>query len=92
MLNCPIAEPAKHKLHVKPTSKQKPVSHHLKAPHTNRIDNLGSFIHIGNLEFLLKKDRSLLIGRLDDTHNERLIRWGRGRMQKREKVDWLGRD
>ena len=37
------------------------MSHHLVAPGAYGVDNLGAFVSIGNLEFLLQENGSLLI-------------------------------
>lgn len=48
--------------------------HHLKAASANRVDDFQTFIGICDLELLLEKDRSLLIGRFDDARNKDIVR------------------
>jgi hypothetical protein len=43
------------------------VSHHLKSPGAYSVDDLGALARIGDLEFLLKKYGSLLVGGFDNT-------------------------
>lgn len=47
-----------------------PVSHHLEAFRADGIHYLGSLFSVGDLEFLLKEDRRLLVGGLDYTSDE----------------------
>jgi hypothetical protein len=50
------------------------MSHHLKAPRTNGVNDLSTFFNISNLELLLQKDGRLLIRGLDDAIDEDVIR------------------
>jgi hypothetical protein len=50
------------------------MGHHLETPGTNRIDNLGAFVEVRDLQFLLEKNGRLLIGRLNDAANKDMIR------------------
>ncbi len=65
------------------------MSHHFKAPRTYSVDDFASLLGVGDLEFLLKEDGSLLVGRLDDSGNEEIVRRGGGRMQQRQEIDRL---
>ena len=56
--------------------------HHLVATGTYGIDDLGAFVSISNLEFLLQEDGGLLIRGFDDTRDELLVGGRRGRMQQ----------
>lgn len=49
------------------------MSHHLEAPGTDSIDDLGSFFEVGNLELLLEKDGRLLVRGLDNARNEDMV-------------------
>jgi hypothetical protein len=35
--------------------------HHFETPGTDRIDNLGTLVEVGNFEFLLEEDARLLV-------------------------------
>ena len=66
--------------------------HHLEALRAYCIDNFSSLFGVSNLELLLEKDGCLLVRSLDDARDEKVVRWGRGGMEKRQEVDWLDRD
>jgi hypothetical protein len=55
--------------------------HHLETPRTNRIDNLGTLVEVGDFEFLLEEDARLLVGRLDDTLHKDVVGWRGGWME-----------
>jgi hypothetical protein len=63
-----------------------PVGHHLEPLGAYGINDLGALTRIGDLEFLLKKYRRLLVREFDNSGDKKVIRWGRGRVQEREKV------
>lgn len=65
------------------------MGHHLVTTRTYGVDDLGTFVSIGNFEFLLQENRSLLIRRLDYTRDELIVGGRRGWMQQRKKVDGL---
>ena len=71
------------------TDMKLPVSHHLESLGTDSIDDFGALTRIGNLEFLLKKYRRLLVREFNNSRDKEVIRWGRGRVQEREKVNRL---
>src|SRR5712672_1318656 len=66
-----------------------PVSHHLKSLSTYSVNDLGTFIRIGNLEFLLEKYGRLLVRGFNNARDKEVIWWRRGRVQEREEVDGL---
>ena len=66
-----------------------PVSHHLESLGAYGIDYLSALTRIGDLKFLLKKYRRLLIREFDNSRDKEVIRWGRGRVQEREEVNRL---
>lgn len=66
-----------------------PVGHHFKAASAYGIDNFGTFLDIGDLELLLKENRSLLVGRLYNARNKNVIRRRGRRMKERQEVDRL---
>ena len=53
------------------------MSHHLKAPSTDSVDDLRTFFGIGDLELLLQENGSLLIGGLDNAGHEQGVWWAR---------------
>lgn len=66
-----------------------PMSHHLKTASAYSVHDLRSLLAIRDLELLLKEDGRLLVGRLDDARNKKMIgRAGRG-MKEGEEVDRL---
>lgn len=68
------------------------MSHHLETSCAYSVDNLGTFLDVSDLEFLLEEDGRLLVRRLDDASYEGMIRRRRRRMEEREKVDGLGKE
>lgn len=58
------------------------MSHHLITTSADGIHDLGSLVCVSDLEFLLQENGRLLIGRLDDTHDEELIGRRRRRMKQ----------
>ena len=65
------------------------MSHHLEALRADGIHNLGALFCVSNLQLLLQKNRRLLIGRLDNARDEKIVRRGRRRMKQRKEVDRL---
>ncbi len=66
-----------------------PVSHHLESLGAYGIDNLGPLARISDLEFLLKKYRSLLVREFNNSRDKEVIWRGRGWVQEREEVNRL---
>lgn len=66
-----------------------PMRHHLKAPLADSIHDSAALLSVGNFELLLEKDRSLLVGRLDDSSDKRGIGRRRRRVQEGKEVDRL---
>jgi hypothetical protein len=48
---------------------------HLRTSRTDRIDNLGTLVEVGDFEFLLEEDARLLGRRLDDTLHKDVVGW-----------------
>lgn len=63
--------------------------HHLEPLRTNGVYDLSALLKVRDFEFLLKKDRCLLIGGFNDARHEKMIRRRRRWMQERKKIDWL---
>lgn len=66
-----------------------PVGHHLKSLGAYSIDDLGALTRIGDLEFLLKKYRRLLVRKFYNSRDKEMIWWRRGGVQEREEVNRL---
>ena len=66
--------------------------HHLETSRTDCIYDLGTFIEVGDFEFLLKEDARLLVGRSDNAFHEDVVWRRRGWMEQREEVDGLWKE
>jgi hypothetical protein len=66
-----------------------PVGHHLESLGAYSIDDLGTLTRIGDLEFLLKKYRRLLVRKFYNSRDKEMVWWGRGGVQEREEVNRL---
>ncbi len=60
--------------------------HHFETPCADSVDNLATLSGVSDLELLLQEYRGLLIGRLDDAGNERVIRRRGRRMEQGQEI------
>ena len=65
------------------------MSHHFKSAGAYSIDDLASFVNVGDLQLLLEKNGSLLVRGLDNAFHEHVV-WGRGGwVEERKEIDRL---
>jgi hypothetical protein len=57
------------------------MGHHFKTTSAYSVNNLVPFFGISDFEFLLKENRRLLVGGLDNARHENGIWWRRCRME-----------
>ena len=70
-------------------SEHEPMGHHLETASTDSVHNLTSLFNISNLQLLLQEDGGLLVGGLDNSSDEDMVRRGGRGVKKREEVDGL---